>query len=82
MSKKKTAKKTETKVEAKPASRTVDGADGRVLINIYSPGHEPTEFRIHIPNIIGATNLLHRSPEAVAQAVIDGLRAKYGQRVG
>lgn len=69
-------KKTET------PSKIVEGIDGRVLINVYSPGHEPQEFRVTIPNINGSANLLHRSPEAVAQAVIDGLRAKYGERVG
>lgn len=80
MSKKKAIKKTAEK--AKPVSRIVEGADARVSINVYSPGHEPKEFRLSIPNIIGAANLLHRSPEHVAGAIISGLRAKYGDRVG
>lgn len=76
MSKKKQVKKT----EAKPT--LVDGIDARVLINVYSPGHEPQEFRVTIPNIVGSANLLHRSPESVASMIISGLRAKYGERVG
>ena len=83
MSKKKAIKKTKpASTEAKPVSRIVEGADARVLINVYTPGHEPTEFRISIPNIRGAANLLHRSPENVVTAAISGLRAKYGNRVG
>jgi len=66
----------------KTKSRNVEGADAKIIINIYSPGHEPAEFRITAPNIIGAANLLHRSPENVAAAIISGLRAKYGGRVG
>ena len=85
MSKKKAIKKTapiEKTVEAKPVSRLVEGADSKVLINVFSPGHEPQEFRISIPNIVGSANLLHRSPESVAASMIEGLRAKYGERVG
>ena len=75
--KKKTVKKTEA-----PKSHIVEGADARVLINVYSPGHEPQEFRVTIPNIKGSANLLHRSPESIAGMIIRGLRAKYGERVG
>lgn len=77
MSKKKTIKKT---VVSQP--HLVEGIDARVLINVYSPGHEPKEFRVTIPNIVGSANLLHRSPESVADMLIQGLRAKYGERVG
>ncbi len=72
---KKTTKKTEKK------SHIVEGLDARVLINVYSPGHEPQEFRITIPNIVGAANLLNRDANHIATAVIQGLRAKYGERV-
>ena len=88
MSKKKAIKKTKpvetvkTEATPKPVSRLVEGADARVLINVYTPGHEPEEFRISIPNITGAANLLHRSPESIATAIISGLRAKFGNRVG
>ena len=89
MSKKKTTVKTpvtekaeEVKPVAKPVSRLVEGSDAKVLINVFSPGHEPQEFRISIPNIVGAANLLHRSPESVAAEMIRGLRAKFGDRVG
>lgn len=78
MSKKKAIKKTK---EAKPVSKEIDGTDAKVLINVYSPGHEPKEFRVTIPNITGSANLLHRSPESIAATVISGLRAKYGDRV-
>ena len=79
MSKKKAIKKTPDKTEV---SRIVEGIDARVLINVYSPGHEPQEFRVSIPNIVGSANLLHRSPESIANSIIEGLRAKYGERVG
>ncbi len=75
MAKKKIAKKTEV-------SRDVEGVDAKLLINIYSPGHEPIEFRIKVKNIIGAANLLHRSPEVMIDAVKDGLKDKYGESVG
>lgn len=81
MSKKKAIKKAVPVKEA-PVSRIVEGADARVLINVYTPGHEPKEFRFSIPNITGAANLLHRSPESIATAIISGLRAKFGNRVG
>lgn len=71
---KKAIKKTEV-------SKIIEGLDARVVVNIYSPGHEPKEVRLEIPNIIGAANLLHRSPESIAQAVISGLQAKYGRNV-
>lgn len=74
------SKKTVKKIA--PVSRIVEGTEGRVLINVYSPGHEPKEFRVSIPDISGNSNLLSRNPENVAQAVIDGLRAKFGNRVG
>lgn len=80
MSKKKTVKKTEEPKKA--ASNIVEGTDARVLINVYTPGHEPKEFRLSIPNITGAANLLHRSPESIVTELIKGLRAKYGNRVG
>ena len=85
MSKKKAIKKTppvEAVAAIKKVSKLVEGADAKVLINVFSPGHEPMEFRVSIPNIIGAANLLHRSPEHVAAAIISGLRAEYGERVG
>lgn len=63
-------------------SRIVEGINGKIIINIFSPGHEPTEFRAEIPNIVGSANLLHRSPESIAEMIIAGLRAKYGERVG
>lgn len=74
--------KKQAKKSAPAQPHIVEGIDGRVLINVYSPGHEPQEFRVTIPNISGATNLLHRSPEYIAAEVIKGLRAKYGERVG
>jgi len=77
MSKKKAIKKIE-----KAVSKVIDGTDAKVLINVYSPGHEPKEFRITIPNICGTANLQHRSPESLAEVIIEGLRAKYGGRVG
>lgn len=80
MSKKKTTKKTEPVVAA-PVSRNVEGVDAKVLINVFSPGHEPQEFRITIPNIVGSANLLHRSPDVVTENIKSGLRAKYGDRV-
>ena len=80
MSKKQTKKILD--VPKEPASKEVQGTDARVLMNVYSPGHEPKEFRLKIPNITGSCNLLHRSPENIAQAIINGLRAKYGGRVG
>jgi len=83
MSKKKAIKKTEAdKKPTQAVSKLVDGGDAKVLINVFTPGHEPQEFRISIPNICGSANLLHRSPEHVAAAIISGLRAKYGERVG
>ena len=88
MSKKKAIKKTEGVTQAtgntssKPASKIVEGADARVLINVYSPGHEPEEIRVTIPNICGSANLFYRSPEQIAEVIIEGLRAKYGGRVG
>jgi len=82
MSKKKAIKKTAAKVVAAPVSKIVESTDAKVLINVYSPGHEPKEFRITIPSICGSANLLHRSPESIAAAAIEGLRAKYGGRVG
>lgn len=78
MSKEK-AKKAEPK--AVKASKIVEGLDARVLVNIYSPGHEPQEFRVTVPNIVGASNLLHRSPEMVKDVIVEGLRKKYGERV-
>ena len=63
-------------------SKLVSGQDGNVIVNIYTDGHEPQEFRIKIPNITGAANLLHRSPVEVNAAIVSGLRAKYGGRVG
>ena len=77
MSKKKTIKKT-----APSQPHIVEGIDGRVVINVYSPGHEPKEFRVTIPHITGNSNLHTRKPEDVVSAVISGLRAKYGNRVG
>lgn len=76
MSKKKAVKKT-----VKAAPRVVEGANASVLINVFSPGHEPTEFRVTIPNIVGSANLLHRSPFTITSTIIAGLRAKYGDRV-
>lgn len=81
MTKKTTTKKSDPVKTAKPASKTVEGIDGVVVINIFSPGHEPTEKRVSIPHITGATNLLHRSPDYILDAVVDGLRTKYGERV-
>ena len=60
----------------------VEGIDGRVVVNIFTPGHKSKEIRLTIPNIVGAANLLHRSPENIEQAILNGLRAKYGERVG
>jgi len=71
-----TKKKKEVRKE-----KPVETINAKVLINVFSPGHDPTEFRINIPNIVGSANLLHRSPESIAAAVISGLRAKYGERV-
>lgn len=84
MSKKKAIKKEDVKKEvvSKPVSRVFEGSDAKVLINIYSPGHDPKEFRITIPNITGGANLLHRSPEYIIVEVIKGLQTKYGGRVG
>ena len=84
MSKKKTKVEATEKPVVKPipASKIVEGADGRVSVNIYSPGHEPKEFRITITSITGKANLLHRSPDYVFEEIINGLRAKYGGRVG
>ena len=66
----------------KPKIKEVEGADGKITVNIFSPGHRPQEIKIEIPNLKGAANLLHRSPEYMAQAIINGLKAKYGERVG
>lgn len=75
-------KKAVKKTVEKPVSKVVEGIDARVLINIYSPDHEPQEFRITIPNIVGATNHHSRTPEQVANAIIHGLRGVYGTKVG
>ena len=81
MSKKKAIKKTAPASKA-PISKVFEGVDAKVLINVYSPGHEPEEIRITIPNICGSANLFYRSPESLAEVIIEGLRAKYGGRVG
>ena len=60
---------------------TVDGADAKVVINIYSPGHAPEECRLTLPNITGTANLLHRNPEAIKAAIRAGLVGKFGGRV-
>ena len=60
----------------------VDGIDGRIIINIFSPGHKAKEVKLTIPNIVGAANLLHRSPESIEEAILNGLRAKFGERIG
>lgn len=59
----------------------VEGSDGTVILNIFSPGHEAKEVKLTIPNIDGSANLLHRSPEAIADAVRAGLRSAFGGRV-
>lgn len=63
-------------------SRSISGIDAKIIINVFSPGHEPEEFKVTVPNICGAANLLHRSPESIAASIIRGLRDKYGERVG
>ena len=71
-----------TKKKQPIKKKAISGIDAKVIINIFSPDHEPEEFKLEIPNICGAANLLHRSPEHIAAAIINGLRAKYGGRVG
>lgn len=70
---------TKKKATVKAVSRIVEGADAKVIVNIFSPGHEPQEFKITIPNI--DANLLYRSPEYIYKEVVSGLRAKFGGRV-
>jgi len=66
----------------KPVSKNVQGLDAKIVINVFSPDHEPQEFRFIVPNIIGESTHLTRSPEYIASAIVAGLRAKYGERVG
>lgn len=61
--------------------KAVEGADAKITLNIFSPGHKPKEIKITIPNIDGAANLLNRSPEAIAAAITEGLRVIFGGRV-
>lgn len=74
--------KAEVKPKVKPKSKTVSGADCNISLNIFSPGHEPEEIRISVHNITGKTNINLRKPRDIANAIILGLQAKYGGKVG
>lgn len=73
--KKKAAKKAEKQ------TKTYEGNDAVVVINVFAPDFPPQEFTVKVANIRGNAVSPERSPAKVAGAAIGGLRGKYGAGV-
>ena len=62
----------------KNTRKVVDGVDARVVVNIFSPDHEPEQFSYKITNISGNSSHTTREPKSIMQAIIGGIVRKYG----
>lgn len=69
---------TVTSTETLSQRATVSGNDARVIVNIFSPDHEPKQFSYTVKNLKGNTTHALRNPEEVMKTVISGLIRKYG----
>jgi len=62
----------------KPERAVVSSDDARVIVNIFSPDHEPKQFSYTVKNLRGNTTHALREPKEVMQSIINGLVRKYG----
>ena len=73
------AKMVEEVKELKKA--VVEGRDAVILINVFSPGEEPKEFKVRIPKIRNNAPPPHCEAKYIAGLLIGTLKQRYGSKV-
>jgi len=62
----------------KNTRKIVDGDDARVVINVFSPDHEPEQFSYTIKNIRGNSSHVTREPRNIMSSIVSGIVRKFG----
>ena len=68
-----------SKKKTEKARPVVEGADARIVVNLFLPEMQPQEYVIQIKNFKGRATYAQRTWDKVVGAIIAGLTRKYGK---